>query len=186
MLVIKDFRSQKRPTSLTHTVTDDQKLKWSQEWPILKLGFYSMTNFTVLHLIWSSIWNIQCGLKTSGYYVKAVMAIQFKITVLTTNVISNSLKTKSAFNQRAFEHSHFITWEISFIQTLNYDHSDFGDKNLFIKNSYNFSFIIIEFLCCCLIYSNSCFCTRTIIIRWKIMIDLFESHCNWILPAGYF
>ena len=63
-----------------------------------------MTNLTVLHLIhliWSSNWNIFCGLKISGYFVKAVIAIQSRITVSTTNAISNSLKTKSALVQKA-------------------------------------------------------------------------------------
>ena len=77
----------------------------TRNWKYFK-SFYSTTNLTVLHLIWSSIWNIFCGLKifqdNSGSYVKAVMAIESRITVSTTNVISNSLKTKSALVQTDF------------------------------------------------------------------------------------
>ena len=81
------------------------RLVMTRNWKYFK-SFYSTTNFTVLHLIWSSIWNIFCGRKILqddfGSYVKAVMTIESRITVSTTNVISNSLKTKSALVQTDF------------------------------------------------------------------------------------
>ena len=83
----------------------NRRFLMTRNWKCFK-SFYSTTNLTVLHLIWSSIWKIFCGLKffqdNFGSYVKAVMAIESRITVSTTNVISNSLKTKSALVQTDF------------------------------------------------------------------------------------